>query len=370
MVVKDYVGSPYIFSIEARPIQSGLEGDVYRGIFGKEGATTQIAAKKLKTPINHSQLEIEIDLVKKLRSCDDSSQGIVCFKGVIANKTILDSLEATCGIEFRSFRYELEGPDVYIISNLLEGRELFDYIVAGALTDSQKISIMKQLLTVLAKLHANGIVHGDIKPENIFYNHKTDLLTVYDFGFACKRDLCNLKNKGTLQYMSPEQLIDIPMQSLPQPKNPFKVDIFAAGQILFILLMGAGYIAYTENIKLADPHDPKNGRRFQIQIVTATKKIDSLRFKNEIKTYFLNKFSPELYDLFTYMIDIRPSARPTAEEALGILQELERTNKLYAGSADTPLSPSPPLIRQSSTQYGGGRSRRRLKKHTKRRARR
>lgn len=368
MEVTDYLGLPTIFRIEATPIQSGLEGDVYRGIFGKEGATTQIAAKKLKTPINHSQLEIEIDLVKKLRSCDDSSQGIVCFKGVIANKTILDSLEAAIGIEFRPFRYELEGPDVYIISNLLEGRELFDYIVEGALTDSQKISIMKQLLTVLAKLHANGIVHGDIKPENIFYNHKTDLLTVYDFGFACKRDVCNLKNKGTLQYMSPEQLIDIPMQTLPQPKNPFKVDIFAAGQILFILLMGAGYIAYTENIKLADPHDPKNGRRFQIQIVTATKKIDNLLHKDLIQTYFLAKFSPALYDLFTYMINKRPLARPTAEEALGILQELERTNTLYAGSA-TPLSPSPPLIRQSSTQYGG-RSRRRLKKQTKRRDRR
>jgi len=370
MVVKDYSGSPTIFRIEARPIQSGLEGDVYRGIFGKEGFTKKIAAKKLKKPIDQSQLEIEIELVNKLRSCEDSSLGIVCFKGVIANKATLDSLEAAIGIEFRPFRYELEGEssDVYIISNLLEGRELFDYIVEGALTDSQKISIMKQLLTVLAKLHANGIVHGDIKPENIFYNHETGLLTVYDFGFACKRDMCNLKHKGTLQYMSPEQLIDIPMPSLPQPENPFNVDIFAAGQILFILLMGAGYIAYTENIKLADPHDPKNGRRFDVQIVTATKKIDSLLHKDLIKTYFLNKFSPELYDLFTSMIAKIPSARPTAEEALGILQELERTNKLYTGSANTSPSPKPPLRRQSSTQYGG-RSRR-LKKHTRRRVRR
>ena len=122
MEVYDWMGSPYIFSIEAKPIQSGAEGDVYKGFFGSEGETVPIAAKKLRASPSQREIEIEIELVNKLHACTDPAAGIFCFKGIIANKATLDLLEVNLtnkGIFFRPFRYESADSDVYIISNFL-----------------------------------------------------------------------------------------------------------------------------------------------------------------------------------------------------------------------------------------------------------
>jgi serine/threonine protein kinase len=78
------------------------------------------------------------------------------------------------------------------------------------------------------ELHAAGVMHHDIKPDNIIFNKERAMLV--DFGFACKfdpaKDPLNMSlMRGTPAYMSPEILSGRRYNS--------KSDIWSLGVVLF-----------------------------------------------------------------------------------------------------------------------------------------
>lgn len=61
-----------------------------------------------------------------------------------------------------------EGSDFYVVTELLEGGELFDRIVHKTYyTEKECRDLIKVLLETLNYLHGNNIVHRDLKPENL-----------------------------------------------------------------------------------------------------------------------------------------------------------------------------------------------------------
>lgn len=89
-------------------------------------------------------------------------------------------------------------------------QDLFDYITEhGNLPESQAQDFLEQIVSTLVKVHAAGIVHRDIKDENILVNLETNRLTIIDFGSAAI-----LKNSlykdcdGTRVYCPPEWIRD------------------------------------------------------------------------------------------------------------------------------------------------------------------
>ena len=61
-----------------------------------------------------------------------------------------------------------EGSDFYIVTELVEGGELFDRIVSKAhYTEKEARDLFKIFLETLAYMHSEGIVHRDLKPENL-----------------------------------------------------------------------------------------------------------------------------------------------------------------------------------------------------------
>ena len=81
---------------------------------------------------------------------------------------------------------------LYMAMEYLEGRTLGDLIEsAGALSPLRAIGITLQILTALTEAHANGVVHRDLKPDNILLVKRgevTDFVKVLDFGIAKIRD--------------------------------------------------------------------------------------------------------------------------------------------------------------------------------------
>lgn len=127
----------------------------------------------------------------------------------------------------------------YFIMEFLKGRSLADLLhQEGAQPIGRALALTRQLLDVLAKAHAAGVVHRDLKPQNLFVEEgpSGQRLRVLDFGIAksmskeLKQALTGSAILGTPGYMAPEQINS-------EPVTP-RTDLYAVGAVLFELLTG------------------------------------------------------------------------------------------------------------------------------------
>ncbi|MGH2959604.1 MAG: PASTA domain-containing protein [Solirubrobacterales bacterium] len=126
------------------------------------------------------------------------------------------------------------GETYYIAMEYLPGRTLKDVVVAmGALDPKLAIHICLQILAAERFAHAKGIVHRDIKPQNVMIDDEWNV-KVTDFGIAhnpVDGDLTQTGQMvGTAQYISPEQA---------QGKQVANTsDLYSTGVVLFEMLTG------------------------------------------------------------------------------------------------------------------------------------
>ncbi|MEN8188688.1 MAG: protein kinase, partial [Thermodesulfobacteriota bacterium] len=124
----------------------------------------------------------------------------------------------------------------YIIMEYLEGRDLRSMVgLKRAISLESGLGLMSQLCEVATYLHSRGIVHLDLKPENIICL-PDNTIKVIDFGLASCRgrpDLLalDLKNpQGTPWYIAPEQLLG--------ERNDPRCDIYSMGMLFYEMLTG------------------------------------------------------------------------------------------------------------------------------------
>ena len=127
-----------------------------------------------------------------------------------------------------------EGRD-FIVMELAEGGSLNDWLdVHGPMQSATAVSFILHMLSALEAAHSAGIVHRDVKPQNILLNAQGSALLA-DFGIALwdRDDLIRNTQAGTvmgsLAFMAPEQRQDA---SAVGPS----ADIYAAGATLYALL--------------------------------------------------------------------------------------------------------------------------------------
>ena len=106
----------------------------------------------------------------------------------------------------------------------------------GALSTPRIVHFGRQICSALEEAHRRGVVHRDLKPQNLLVDHQSQIY-ISDFGLAHVSSLANHEaiesssRPGTLRYMSPEQFHALPCD----PRS----DIFSFGLILFEMLTGS-----------------------------------------------------------------------------------------------------------------------------------
>src|SRR3989475_8965854 len=122
----------------------------------------------------------------------------------------------------------------FITMEYVDGGDLKTIIVErGQIPPEESVDIVRQICQALDAAHSAGVVHRDLKPQNIMID-QTGRVVVMDFGIAQSKDLPGMTMTGALmgtpEYMSPEQA--------KGEKTDLRADIFAVGIIFYEMLIG------------------------------------------------------------------------------------------------------------------------------------
>ena len=126
----------------------------------------------------------------------------------------------------------------YLVMELIEGKNLASLLMRGVLSPRRTLNILAQVCAALGEAHALGIVHRDIKPDNILLlkqpSSKTedDRVKVVDFGVARLRGPATRPSDvlGTPAFISPETLANEPVDG--------RSDLYSLGMLMWQMMLG------------------------------------------------------------------------------------------------------------------------------------
>lgn len=247
-------------------------------------------------------------------------------------------------------------PLIYLAMEYVHGTTLHDELDnVGPFDELRAIGIMRQTLHALSEAHELGVIHRDLKPDNIMltqFRGVDDFVKVLDFGIAKVTDQGGEKQRkltqagvvyGTPEYLSPEQARGRDID--------FRADLYAMGIILYEMMTGT--VPFTGDTALAilsghvyqDPPDPATVGNANLSpqmrdiILHAIKKEPDLRFQSAME--FLEALEERETQLVggsfkTTMLDVRET---------GMVYEAARAAQLAKqASNDTPIVAHPGAI--------------------------
>lgn len=180
----------------------------------------------------------------------------------------------------------------YLVTEILEGGELFDRIVSKSYYNEKEArDTCRILFEAMRYCHQRRIAHRDLKPENLLLMSKDDdrMIKIADFGFAKKAVTpCSLTTQcGTPGYVAPEILEGVPYDT--------KADMWSLGVIMYILL--GGYPPFIESNQKELFRKIRKGQY-------------------EFHEEYWSPVSNEAKDLISSLLTVDPSKRLSADAAM------------------------------------------------------
>lgn len=224
----------------------------------------------------------------------------------------------------------------FIVMEYVDGITLSGKIEQSPLKMKDAISYAIQIGEALQEAHSNGIVHRDIKTENIMVNTKNQI-KVMDFGLAKLKGSIKLTKTsstvGTLAYMAPEQI--------QGGKVDARSDIFSFGVVLFEMLTGL--------LPFPGEHD-------------ASVMYSIMNEEPEPLQKYIPDANSDLIHIMNRILEKDPEDR--YQSMKDIVIELRRINKRTGSVSRKTISYSPPLTKElrvkEDVQKEAGPSRKKL----------
>ncbi|WP_437284709.1 serine/threonine-protein kinase [Sorangium sp. So ce406] len=226
----------------------------------------------------------------------------------------------------------LENGAPYMVMDHLEGKDLAAVLAeSGPLPVPVAIELVLQVCEALAEAHAQGIVHRDVKPSNLFLTRNADgspCVKVLDFGISKMthaEDHALTRVGGVLGsplYMSPEQL-----RSASDVDG--RADIYSLGVVLFQLLTGrTPFVALelAQLVYLVTQGEPQRPRALRPDIPEPLEQVILVALARDRDRRF-----PTIAELALALVPFAPPhMRAAAERLFGVLRETLPVPALHA----------------------------------------
>jgi len=170
----------------------------------------------------------------------------------------------------------------YLVMEFFEGGDLHKRLTGKAMEPEEALRIFRELMFALGDIHEKGILHRDLKPQNLMFR-QDGTLAILDFGIA--KDIAAVDRThqgevlGTPRYMSPEQVQGRALD--------LRTDIYSAGVLLFQMLTGQHLFegdtamdVAMQHLNTAPPPLPEQLERYQRLIDKLLEKDRDARFRN------------------------------------------------------------------------------------------
>ena len=137
----------------------------------------------------------------------------------------------------------------YLVMEFFEGGDLAKRLGGEALPPDESLRLFRELMFALGDIHEKGVLHRDLKPQNIMFRSDGSLAIV-DFGIAKHIDAIDRTGHGeilgTPRYMSPEQVQGRALD--------LRTDIYSAGVLLYQMLAGRHLFEAATAVEVALHH--------------------------------------------------------------------------------------------------------------------
>lgn len=204
-------GRRQTYKIEKEKIASGSEGEIYRGI---DENGKQVAIKFFSNGIS---IEKGFDAVK-----EDSEK----------QKEIIEGTEKTLKVQYSGESYKDSNKFFCEVYNYMDFNLLYAFDIV-TLKKPERMVIVLRIILGVCSLHKAGIVHRDLKLENIMLN-KDGTIKLIDFGFSekIKDGKMDYEPKGTPEYAAPELFYKEKLTG----EMLLTADIYALGILMYLFI--------------------------------------------------------------------------------------------------------------------------------------
>jgi serine/threonine protein kinase len=240
----------------------------------------------------------------------------------------------------RLLAYFEEDQEFYLVQEYIKGNLLStEFTPETPYSEAQTIQLLRDVLLTLAFVHEQGVIHRDVKPDNLIRRWEDDKLVLVDFGAVKKiwnRNAAQNQVAGTIigtpGYMATEQ-----GRGKPRPSS----DIYALGMVAVQAITGITPMSLQE--------DSETGETVWQQYAKASPGLVAIIDKM-IRYHFRDRFqsAKDVLAALDQLTNAAPGFMPNLNAILPVVEEEEEetapvTAKRHSMGRSLCLQPSPPL---------------------------